>query len=99
MRFASWIFDRNSAKIRQIDTYQKMDAFLKGLNLKVSFPAYALKTDGIECSPKEWEMTAQYLEPQLNALIARYSKLGENAFYKYYIPVDETVQKALVEME
>ena len=99
MRFASWIFDRNSAKIRQIDTYQKMDAFLKGLNLKVSFPAYALKTDGIECSPKEWEMTAQYLEPQLNALIARYSLLGENAFYKYYIPVDETVQKALVEME
>lgn len=95
MRFASWIFDRNSAKIRQIDTYQKMDAFLKGLNLKVSFPAYALKTDGIECSPKEWETTAQYLEPQLNALISRYSPLGENAFYKYYIPVDETVQKTL----
>ena len=32
---------------------------------------------------------------QLRALIARYSKLGDNAFYKYYLPVDDTVQKAL----
>ena len=33
--------------------------------------------------------------PQLRALIARYSKLGDNAFYKYYLPVDDTVTKAL----
>jgi len=31
----------------------------------------------------------------LQALIARYSKLGENAFYKYYLPVDNTVQEIL----
>ncbi|MBQ9194437.1 MAG: hypothetical protein IJ152_02155, partial [Bacteroidales bacterium] len=64
-------------------------------NLKADFPAYALRQDGIRCTAAEWEQTAPYLLPQLSALIARYSKLGENAFYKYYLPVDDTVEKAL----
>ena len=33
--------------------------------------------------------------PQLRALVGRYSKLGDNAFYKLYLPVDETVRIAL----
>ena len=72
-----------------------MDAFLNGLNLKADFQAYAMKKDGITCTPAEWEATESYLVPQLKALIARYSKLGENAFYKYYLPVDNTVEEAL----
>ena len=95
MRFASWIFDRNAAKIRSVDSFEQMDKVLKGFNLKVEFIAYANKTDGIKCTDQQWNMTAPYLVPQLNALIARYSKLGENAFYKYYLPVDDTVQQAL----
>ena len=37
----------------------------------------------------------KYRPDSFEALIARYSKLGDNAFYKYYLPVDDTVQKAL----
>lgn len=95
MRFASWIFDANAAKIRSIDSFEQMDNLLKGFNLKAEFLAYANATDGIKCNDQQWNATAPYLVPQLNALIARYSKLGENAFYKYYLPVDDTVQQAL----
>ena len=95
MRFASEVFDRHSATLRSIDDYPAMDRFLKGLNLSVSFPAYAKKKDGIGCTEAEWDRSAPYLLPQLQALIARYSKLGENAFYKYYLPVDNTVTIAL----
>ena len=95
MRFASWIFDRNASKIRAVDSFEQMDKLLNGFNLKVEFMAYANKTDGIKCNDDQWKATAPYLVPQLNALIARYSKLGENAFYKYYLPVDDTVQQAL----
>jgi len=94
MRFASWIFDKNASKLRDIDNYEDMDAFLSVLNLKVQFPAYA-KLEGIKCTESQWDNTAPYLVPQLNALISRYSKLGENAFYKYYLPIDDTVSKAL----
>ena len=75
-----------------------MDRFLTGLNLKVEFPAFT-KAEGIRCTEAEWDATAPYLVPQLNALVARYSKLGENAFYKYYLPVDDTVKKALESIE
>ena len=94
MRFASAVFDRNSVKIREIDSFADMDRFLKGLNLKVEFPAFTGK-EGIRCTEADWDATAPYLVPQLYALISRYSKLGENAFYKYYLPVDDTVTRAL----
>jgi hypothetical protein len=33
--------------------------------------------------------------PQINALVGRYSKLDEEAFYRFYLPVDETIKTAL----
>lgn len=95
MRFASAIFDRHARELSAIDNYPAMDRFLKSLNFKVAFPAFAREKDGIKCTEAEWDATASYLVPQLNALVARYSKLGENAFYKYYLPVDNTVEEAL----
>ena len=94
MRFAAATFDRYGDKIRNIDSFPEMDRFLKRLNLEVEFPAYAKAQDGIRCTEAEWDESAPYLVPQLEALVARYSKLGENAFYKYYLPVDTTVQAA-----
>ena len=95
MRYASYVFDKYASRLREIDSYPAMDRFLSGLNLKVEFPAYAKRQDGITCTEAEWDQSASYLVPQLQALIARYSKLGENAFYKYYLPVDNTVTVAL----
>ena len=95
MRYASQIFDKHTARLSSIDSYKEMDDFLSSLNLRVDFPAFARKTDGISCTEAEWDQTQAYLLPQLRALIARYSKLGENAFYKYYLPVDDTVTKVL----
>ena len=95
MRYASYVFDKYASRLREIDSYPAMDRFLSGLNLKVEFPAYAKRKDGITCTEAEWDQSASYLVPQLQALIARYSKLGENAFYKYYLPVDNTVGEAL----
>ena len=99
MRFASAIFDRYTAKLSSIDNYADMDAFLSSLNLSVEFPAFARSRDGIRCTEAEWDESAPYLVPQINALVSRYSKLGENAFYKYYLPVDYTVEKALEGIE
>ena len=95
MRFASEMFDRHSARLVAIDNFPEMDRFLNGINWKVEFPAYARHKDGIPCTEAEWDRSAPYLVPQLKALVSRYSKLGENAFYKYYLPIDNTVEVAL----
>ena len=43
----------------------------------------------------EWEETEAYLLPQLKALVGRFSKLGDEAFYRFYLPIDDTIQAAL----
>jgi len=95
MRFASWLCDRYGNRLRGIDNFSDMDRFLSGIAWKVEFPAYARRQDGIPCTEAEWDASAPYLVPQLKALVARYSKLSENAFYKYYLPIDNTVSAAL----
>jgi hypothetical protein len=37
--------------------------------------------------------------PQINALVGRYSKLDDEAFYRFYVPIDETIQTALSHSE
>lgn len=95
MRFASAIFDRYASQLRNIDNYKDMDAFLAQVDIPREFRRFALAKDGITVKDDEFKETLPYLLPQLNALVARYSKLGENAFYKYYLPVDSTVEEAL----
>ncbi|MBR6933195.1 MAG: S41 family peptidase [Bacteroidales bacterium] len=95
MRFASWMFDTYTAKLREIDSFEAMDGFLRQVRLPDRFKEFIRTRDGITAPESEWAETLPYLEPQLNALVARYSKLGENAFYKYYLPIDETVKIAV----
>ena len=95
MRFAAAMFDKYSAQLLAIDNYPDMDAFLKRIDIPGEFRKFALRRDGITVTDAEYAETLEYLQPQLNALVARYSKLNENAFYKYYLPVDATVEAAL----
>ena len=95
MRFAASLFDKYSKQLLPIDNYKDMDAFLKRIDIPGEFRRFALSRDGITVSDAEYAETLPYLLPQLNALVARYSKLSENAFYKYYLPVDTTVEAAL----
>ncbi len=33
--------------------------------------------------------------PQLKALVGRYSKLDDEAFYRFYMPIDDTIGAAM----
>lgn len=96
MRFASYFFDQHRKELAAIDDYKQLDSFIRKSNLESSFLAFAASKDGLTPSKSEWEESKTYMMPQVNALVGRYSKLGENAFYKLYLDVDECVKKALV---
>ena len=95
MRFASAMFDRYKSRLSEIDNDTELGIFLDRMNIPSTFREYASSKDGITCTQKEWEETSEYLLPQLRALVGRYSKLGENAFYKMYLNVDVTLKKAI----
>jgi len=96
MRFASGYFDSHKSGLTSIDSVEELDRYINSAGLEAKFLDFAKNRDGlVPASKEEWEETKEYLMPQVNALVGRYSKLGENAFYQLYLPVDNVVGKAL----
>lgn len=95
MRFASAMFDSHKAVLSAIDDFNSLKDYLDSLDLGRRFLEYAADVDGIVPGKGEWEKTEEYLLPQLYALVGRYSKLDDEAFYRFYITIDETIKAAL----
>ena len=96
MRFASYFFDKNKKTLSSIDNFDDLQKFFATAALDQKFLQFAAERDGIKPASKiEFDETSEYLMPQVRALVGRYSKLGENAFYQMYVPIDNTIQAAL----
>ena len=95
MRFASAMFDKYKAVLPTIDDFGRLERYLEEIALDQQFLDFAARVDGIRPAPGEWEKSREYMMPQINALVGRYSKLDEEAFYRFYLPVDETIKTAL----
>lgn len=95
VRFAQTMFDKYRSSLAGIDDFSKLDAYLESIDLGQQFLDYASRVDGIKPKEGEWEETAVYFMPQLKALVGRFSKLGDEAFYRFYLPIDDTIQAAL----
>ena len=95
MRFASVMFDKYKTALAGIDDFKRLEKYLEEISLESQFLDYAARVDGIKPSAGEWEESRSYMMPQINALVGRYSKLDQEAFYRFYMPVDETIKAAL----
>ena len=95
MRFASYMFDRCRDGLVVIDDFQELDSYLTEQNLDAQFLDYAARVDGIRPAAGEWEESREYMMPQIKALVGRYSKLDDEAFYRYYMPIDDVIKAAL----
>ena len=95
MRFSSSMFDRYKKQLSAIETYPELENFIDGIDIPGKFLKYAREVDNIVPAPGEWEESKAYMMPQLRALVGRYSKLGDNAFYRMYLDIDEVVKAAM----
>ena len=96
MRFASNYFDTHKAELSAIDDYQALLKYLESSSIESRFLAFAKAKDGLEpSSDEEWAETRSYLMPQVKALVGRYSKLGDKAFYHLYLDIDDTFKEAM----
>ena len=95
MRFASTMFDKYKEGLSGISDFATLAGYLGGLDLESQFLDYAARVDGLRPASGEWEQSKDYMMPQIYGLVGRYSKVGEEAFYRFYLPIDETIQTAL----
>ena len=94
MRFASSMFDRYKSKLGAIDDFPTLERYLERLDLRSKFLDYAA-AQGIRITPSETETFDTYMMPQIRALVGRYSKLDDEAFYRFYLEIDETLAAAM----
>ena len=95
MRFASDFFDHHAAELSAIDDYTQLLRYLDKAQLDTKFLEFARKKDGIEPRKGEWEESRDYLMVRIKALVGRYSKLGDNAFYHLWLEIDDCYHCAM----
>lgn len=94
MRFASSFFDAHKDELGRIEDYQELLRYLDSSSLEAGFLAFAKAKDGL-VPGSDWAGERNYMMAQVRALVGRYSRLGDNAFYHLYLPVDNVYQKAI----
>ena len=95
MRFASAMFDKYKAHLSQIESFDELQKYLKSIDLETQFVQYAASVDKIKAAPGEWNESREYMMPQIKGLVGRFSKVGEEAFYRFYLPLDDAIQAAV----
>lgn len=95
MRFASSVFDRYRSILSSFEDFASLERWLVSVNIEQQFLDYAESLEKLVPKQGEWEETRTYMMPQVNALVGRYSKMGDEAFYRFYLPIDDTIQAAL----
>ena len=95
MRFASEYFDHHLSELSSIDSFDELTCYLDSAGLERKFLEFAKRRDGIEPAPGEWEQSREYSLVRIKALVGRYSKLGDAAFYYYWLEVDDTYHCAM----
>lgn len=95
MRFASHMFDKYRSELSSFDNFASLEKWIDSIDMEGQFLSYAARVEKLSPKTGEWEATKSYMMPQLKALVGRYSKLDDEAFYRFYLPIDETIQIAL----
>ena len=89
------MFDKYKAKLSKIEDFEELERFIDSIDLDGQFVKYASQVDKIVPAEGEWEESKEYMMPTIKGLVGRYSKVGEAAFYRFSLPLDNTIQAAV----
>ena len=95
MRFSSAYFDSHKDELQGIGDYAELLRYLDRSKLDRQFLEFARTKDGLVPKKGEWEESESYMMTQIKALVGRYSKLGDNAFYHLYLQIDDMFATAI----
>lgn len=94
MRYATYFLDKHSSSLPKITEYKALEPYFASNGIEEDFLRFAASL-GIRPAKGEWEQSREYLLPQIKGLCGRYSKVGEEAYYRYVLPQDDVVKAAL----
>ncbi len=97
VKYSNQLADTYRASLREIKTFAQLEELVASIDFETGFLEYA-KKNGVVPKEGEWEISKEYLIPQIKGLFGRYSPLDDDAFYPYILKVDNAVQ-AIIEKD
>lgn len=94
VRYANRFFDKHRTSLLSISDFNVLTQYLESMDLDRDFLRFAA-SQGVVAAPGEWEQSKEFLMPQIMGLCGRYSKVGEEAYYRFILPMDTIVSAAL----
>ena len=94
IKYANEVLDGHAGQISACRTMEGFDKFIDGMDIERGFLQFAAKNESV---PKEgeWETSKEYMLMQIKALIARYTPMGDEAFYPIYHQTDNLILTAV----
>lgn len=95
LRFSTAMFDRYKSQLQDIDDFSSLELWMGYINIEKQFLDYAYRVEGLKPTAQEWAISREYMMPQIMGLTGRFSKIGEEAFHRFFLPVDRELQAAI----
>ena len=94
IKYASEVLDAHTAEVSAARDMRTFDRFIDGIALENGFLQFA-KRNNVSPKEGEWERSKEYILTQVRALVARYTPMGDEAFYPIYQQTDKLIQIAV----
>ena len=94
IKYASEVLDTHTSEVAGAKDMAAFDRFIDRLGIEQGFLKFA-SANKVVPKEGEWERSKDYMLTQVKALIARYTPMGDEAFYPIYQQTDKLIQIAV----
>ena len=94
IKYASEVLDAHPAEVSSAKDMATFDRFINRLNIEKGFLKFA-ESNKVVPAAGEWDRSKDFVLTQVKALIARYTPMGDDAFYPIYQQTDKLIQIAV----
>ena len=91
MKFSIRMADRYRKELQVIENLAELNILMDSMNLEREFKNY-LRDNSIRVVESQWKISEDIIMTQIRAMIGRYSKLEDEAFYPIFAEIDNVIQ-------
>lgn len=94
MKFSIEMADRYRKALQKVESLDELNELLDSMNLESEFRSY-LRRNSIKVVESQWRISRDIIMTQIRAMVGRYSKLEDEAFYPIIAEIDNVIQRVI----
>ena len=92
VKYSIEVADRYRKDLQKVTSLDELNHLLDSMDLESGFRKY-LKKAGVPINEAQWKISEDIFMTQIRAMVGRYSKLEDEAFYPIIADIDNVIQR------